>query len=193
MVIIGINDYLNSAVTDLRFAVNDAEQLHQLLIDPEYGGFKANQVKLITDKTEIKPNPVGILKALNTLEKSAGEKDTIFIFFSGHGIEENGESYFLTRDTDPDIAADTAVAKSVFERTMDRTQAKIQVMFFDACHSRAEKDKSGEGKMGRDLASLIEAKAEGRVILSSCGLDEVAYEDEGTQWNLCGGWSGFSQ
>ena len=138
-------------------------------------------MKLITDKTEIKPNRVGILKALNTLEKSAGEKDTIFIFFSGHGIEENGESYFLTRDTDPDIAADTAVAKSVFERTMDRTQAKIQVMFFDACHSRAEKDKSGEGKMGRDLASLTEAKAEGRVILSSCGLDEVAYEDEGTQ------------
>ena len=72
------------------------------------------QVKLITDKTEIKPNRVGILKALNTLEKSAGEKDTIFIFFTGNGIEENGEGYLLTRDTDPDIAADTAVAKSVF-------------------------------------------------------------------------------
>jgi len=61
---------------------------------------------------------------------------------------------------------------------MNRTQAKIQVMFFDACHSGTEKNESGGGKMGRDSASLIEAKAEVRVILSSCGLDEVAYEDE---------------
>ena len=177
-VIIGINDYLNTDITDLRYAVNDAEKLHQLLIDPEYGGFKPNQVKLITDKTRIIPNRVDILKALKTLENSAGADDTIFIFFSGHGIEEDGESYFLARDTDPDIVADTAVAKLAFERTMSRTQARIQVMFFDACHSGARKDKSGGGKMGQDLAAFIEAKTEGRVILSSCGLDEVAYEDE---------------
>ena len=136
-VIIGISDYLNTDITDLRFAVNDAEKLHQLLIDPEYGGFKPNQVKLITDKTRIIPNRVDILKALKTLENSADADDTIFIFFSGHGIEEDGESYFLARDTDPDIVSDTAVSKLAFERTMSRTQARIQVMFFDACHSGA--------------------------------------------------------
>ena len=50
-------------------------------------------------------------------------------------------------------------------------------MFFDACHSGARKDKSGSGEMGSDLANFIDQQAEGRVMLSSCGLDEVAYED----------------
>ena len=50
-------------------------------------------------------------------------------------------------------------------------------MFFDACHSGARKDKSGSGEMGSDLANFIDQQAEGRVMLSSCGLNEVAYED----------------
>ena len=36
-VIIGIKDYLNINITDLRFTVNDAEKLNQLLVDPEHG------------------------------------------------------------------------------------------------------------------------------------------------------------
>ena len=176
-VIIGINDYNDDGITDLDFAVNDAKKLYDLLIDKNFGGFKTGNVRLITDDTEIKPTREDILVALKSLEDNAGPKDTIFIFFSGHGIEEEGESYFFTRDTRHNIVADTAVARSRFDRTMNRTQAKIQVMFFDACHSGARKDKSGSGAMGPDLANYIEQQVEGRVMLSSCGLDEVAYED----------------
>ena len=49
--VVGINRYLDDGITDLRFAVNDAEKLYQLLVDPEYGGFEAQQVKLLTDRT----------------------------------------------------------------------------------------------------------------------------------------------
>ena len=61
---------------------------------------------------------------------------------------------------------------------MNRTQAKVQVMFFDACHSGATKDKSGAEGMAADLAAFIDQQSDGRVILSSCGLNEVAYEDD---------------
>ena len=176
--VVGINRYLDDGITNLRFAVNDAEKLYQLLVDPEYGGFDAQQVKILTDRTEVKPIRRDVLVALNSLQKSADIDDTIFIFFSGHGIAEDGQTYFLTRDTDRSLIADTAVAKSAFERTMNRTQAKVQVMFFDACHSGATKDKSGAEGMAADLAAFIDQQSDGRVVLSSCGLNEVAYEDD---------------
>ena len=34
--IIGINSYQDQAISDLQYAVNDAERLHQLLVDPEH-------------------------------------------------------------------------------------------------------------------------------------------------------------
>jgi len=176
--VIGINQYQDDGITDLRFAVNDAEQLYQLLVDPEYGGFAQEQVKILTDRTPVKPTRRDVLVALNSLQKSADADDTIFIFFSGHGITEDGKTYFTTRDTHRSLIADTAVAKSAFERTMNRTQAKAQVMFFDACHSGATKDKSGAEGMAADLAAFIDQQSDGRVTLSSCGLNEVAYEDD---------------
>ena len=34
--VVGINHYQDYGITDLRYAVNDAERLHQLLVDPEH-------------------------------------------------------------------------------------------------------------------------------------------------------------
>ena len=176
--VIGINRYQDDGITNLRFAVNDAEELYRLLVDPEYGGFAQEQVKILPDRTPVTPTRRDVLVALNSLQKSADADDTIFIFFSGPGMAEDGQTYFMTRDTDRSLIADTAVAKSAFERTMNRTQAKVQVMFFDACHSGATKDKSGAEGMAADLAAFIDQQHDGRVILSSCGLNEVAYEDD---------------
>ena len=93
-------------------------------------------------------------------------------------MAEDNQTYFLTQDTRLALIADTAVPKSAFERTLSQTKAKIQVMFFDACHSGASRDKDAGGTMNQDLADFIDQQTEGRVILSSCGLNEVAYEDD---------------
>ena len=134
-VIIGIKDYLNINITDLRFTVNDAEKLNQLLVDPEHGGFRPNRIKLITSKHQIIPNCTNNTpKALRTLESNADAEDTIFTFFSGYGIEEDGKSYFLSSDTATHIEPQAERAKSDFERTMNRTKARIQTQ-----HQQAQK------------------------------------------------------
>ena len=43
--VIGINQYQDDGITNLRFAVNDAEKLYQLLVDRGYGDFEQDQVK----------------------------------------------------------------------------------------------------------------------------------------------------
>ena len=51
-------------------------------------------------------------------------------------------------------------------------------MVFDACHSGATQDKSGTRGMAADSAAFIDQQSNGRMILSSCGLNEVAYDDD---------------
>ena len=173
--IIGINSYQDQAISDLQYAVNDAEKLYQLLIDPNYGGFEESKVILITDDSDKKPTRENILIALNGLE-NVSQQDSIFIFFSGHGMEERGVSYFLPSTAKIAILADSAISMERFQQPMDRTQAKVQVLFFDACHSGANTENKAVGSMGEQMYSQIYKRARGRAILSSCGKGELSYE-----------------
>ena len=93
-VVIGIEDYEDKKMTDLKYAGNDAEAFAHLLI--EKGNFPADHVILLTDKppagslnkaTREEPTYYNIKKALFTmLRTKAQKKDSIIIFYSGHGV-----------------------------------------------------------------------------------------------------------
>ena len=177
-VLVGVNGYKDPQIGNLKYAVNDAQNLYELLIDPSYGGFEEDKVRLLTDDTVDKPTRKNILITLNGLENARSD-DTIFIFFSGHGIERDGVSYFLPINADMSILADSAISMERFQQPMDRTKAKIQVMFFDACHSGTDSAASkGFRAMGKNMHDLIHKHAKGRAILSSCGLNEMAWEHD---------------
>ena len=48
-VIIGINEYVDPNIPNLRFARADAEAIHDVLIDPAIGRFKPENVTLLVD------------------------------------------------------------------------------------------------------------------------------------------------
>jgi formylglycine-generating enzyme len=176
-VIVGVNDYEDKQINDLQFAVADATAIYKLLTDSKLEGFEPAKVKLLTDTSETKPNRENILLALKSIERNADEKDTIFIFFSGHGIEERGMSYFLPSDTNINLVSDTAISMDRFMRPLEDTKAKTQILFFDACHSGVRLDnKSVDGSMSGDAFDFIFREAQGRVILSSCQNEEISWE-----------------
>ena len=176
-VIIGVNKYDHPNINDLSYAVADAEEIYKLLVHKDYGGFDPKTVDILTDNGKTKPTRENILKALRSIEKLADADDTVFIFFSGHGIEEEGISYFLPANADVAILADTSIPMERFTQTLNRTKAKVQVMFFDACHSGVRKDQAGSsGEFSKRQFSRIFEQAEGRAILASCNADEVSWE-----------------
>ena len=177
--IIGVNDY-RDPITDLKFAVRDAESLYGALTDSEIGGFESDRVKLLTDASVTKPTRDNILQALITLSQNATEKDMVFIFFSGHGIEVKGMSYFLTATTPIGLVEHNGISMQTFLRYLKETRAKRQVMFFDACHSGVAVGSDGkdlkDGSMSKKALNYIFEEAEGRVIFSSCRADQLSYE-----------------
>ncbi len=176
-VIIGINNYQDDRIGDLRYAVNDAVAISGLLTDQWIGDFEQKKVKLLTDTSPQKPTRENILTALNAIEKVASEKDTIFISFSGHGIEADGESYLLPSNSKLELLSDTGISIDRFKQPMQKSKASVQVLFFDACHSGVDlRSKGPTGQMGKNTLRRIYQNAKGQAILSSCSINQKSYE-----------------
>jgi len=144
-VIIGVGGYESSAVPKLRYPVADAEAVYQTLIAS--GGFKKENMLLLTDKTERKPTLRNIKWALGTfLARSAHKDDLVVIYFAGHGasevdqrgIERDGLSkYLVPVDADPDDLYSTALPMDEMQNVLGRIEAERVTVFLDACYSGA--------------------------------------------------------
>ncbi len=177
-VIIGINNYEDKNVQDLRYAVPDATSLFEVLTAPETGGFDPAKAKLLTDKSGTPPTRRNILRALGGLESAPRRDDTVLVYFSGHGFTEKGENYLLPRDGELGLLEDTGVSLKRFMISLKRCVAKRQIIILDCCHSGVDRARGLGNAMTEEVAHRVFEEAEGRIVLSSCDLHEVAYEWE---------------
>jgi hypothetical protein len=144
-VIIGVGGYDSTSVPKLRYPVADADAVYQTLVAS--GGFKKENILLLTDKTERKPTLRNIKWALGTfLARSAHKNDLVVIYFAGHGaseidqrgIERDGLSkYLVPIDADPDDLYSTALPMDEMQNVLARIDAERVTVFLDACYSGA--------------------------------------------------------
>ncbi|HEX7213975.1 MAG TPA: caspase family protein, partial [Methylomirabilota bacterium] len=131
-VVIGVGGYESSAVPKLRYPVADADAVYQTLLAS--GGFKKENILLLTDKTERKPTLRNIKWALGTfLARSAHKDDLVVIYFAGHGasevdqrgMERDGLSkYLVPIDADPDDLYSSALPMDEMQNVLQRIEAE---------------------------------------------------------------------
>ncbi len=188
-VVIGVGQYESAAIPRLRFTVQDAEAVHQVLIGPV--GFKKDNVLLLTDRTERKPTLRNIKWALGTfLGRSAQKDDTVLIFFAGHGapevdtrgLERDGlAKYLIPSDADPDDLFSTALPMDDLQTIFGRIEAERVVAFLDACYSGAAGGRTFASKRTRagtvdDLFLERLTRSKGRAIITASRTAEVSIE-----------------
>ena len=132
--IIGINDYQN--LDPLNFAVNDANEVKNLLID-KYGFSKEN-IRYLSDSKATKDN---IMFAFNEILLSAGEKDRVVIFYAGHGdtykLPTGGDmGYLIPVDgyASKEKIFLTSIPMSQIEEISKMSAAKHILYLIDACY-----------------------------------------------------------
>jgi Caspase domain len=188
-VVIGVGQYNSSAIPQLRYSVADAELVSQVLVSQ--GGFKKENVLLLTDKTERKPTLRDLKWALGTfLARSAKKDDLIVIFFAGHGAPEidprGAESdglakYLVPSDADPNDLYSTALPMDEFQTIFDRIEAERVVVFLDACYSGAAGGRTFASR--RTRAARVDevfldrlTRSKGRAIVTASRASEVSLE-----------------
>lgn len=138
-VIIGIGNYQNENIRDLKFAVNDAKAIYELLIDPNYGRIPENHIQLLLDHKATKKD---IQFAIGKwLSEKASPEDTVLFYYAGHGAPDGNSFYWVTYDADMNSLYPSALSNSEIFDMLRRIQAGRMIGFLDACHSAATVNK----------------------------------------------------
>ena len=178
---VGISNYKDERIPDLKFASNDAKALYKFFLELKHRGvFKDVRMRLLVDEEATRAN---ITEALGYFLRMASPEDTVVIFFAGHGGVEGGEHYFMAYDTDPKNLFGTGVSQTAFERALRRIKAKRVVMLMDCCYSEGLLQVAlvprGEVEEVRRKFWEEVTRAEGRVAICSSTSEEVSFEKEG--------------
>ncbi len=168
--VIGINDYADAKIPDLKFAESDAQLLSGTLTDPQTGGFKPENVTLLLGK---QASSREIKKALAGL-RGVGADDLVVVYFSGHGAKQRGETCWVTQDAELNFLADTALTNDQIEKYLTAIPSKRLVVLIDAC---AAADTVINQKSLLDSDAIAKAfTGAGRVTIASAGSGEESIE-----------------
>ena len=189
--VVGISDYQDENIPDLRFADKDAEAFAGFLQSPAGGSLDEDHLKVLLNE---KATVAQFAGALDWLWEVAEENDRVIIYFSGHGDVEKKSitqpGYLLFWDAPSRVymaggAFNVRDMQDVVSTLSVQNKAKV-ILITDAC--RAGK-LSGSGIGGSQATAANLAKQyTNEIKILSCQPDE--YSIEGEQWG--GGRGAFS-
>ncbi|MBI4674842.1 MAG: TIR domain-containing protein [Chloroflexi bacterium] len=168
--------------------LKDAQDIYNLLVRPDQGGYVSNNVQLLLDEHA---TLAALRQQLSDLAQRSNADSTVLIYISSHGgsaeTRDGLRTYLLPVDADLSSNStldQTALSGGEFTNALRRIPARKVLVIFDCCHAgglgqpkdaRARVIKSGlpasyydQLKMGR-----------GRVILASSRSDESSFIQPG--------------
>lgn len=180
-VIIGISDYQDDQIKDLKFAHNDAVAFADFISSPAGGNVSNENVSfLINEKATI----ANIYAAQQSILDRAKSGDLVYFYFSGHGDVETGLyalGFFLAHDTPYKNYLTNAIRiedVNMWANGMSISKDVKVVLVTDACHSGRI---SGQDNRGNQLIGAQLSKMEKNEIrLASCEPDQKS--EEGEAW-----------
>ncbi|MFI9427685.1 AAA domain-containing protein [Streptomyces achromogenes] len=128
--LVGVSTYDSEAYADLPAVRADLHYMRAVLENTEIGMY--NECAMAAEPTRAE-----MLHAVETFLEARQPSETALLYFSGHGeyCEQDGQLYFLTRDTDPADLPGTAVPAQFLERTLQSCRAASKLVLLDCCSS----------------------------------------------------------
>ena len=179
---VGINDYWDEKITDLKKARNDAIVLGETL--KEQGQF--NKVFVMSDDLSPKdknyPSKFNVEANVDYIAKMA-EKDALVIFhFSGHGISnEKKESYLVPADVRLSDSFGTSIKLDDIVSKLTNAGIKKVLFMIDACREEVSQSKS---LASRGFNEKIYLESEVAAIFYATKQGWFSYEDPKSDYGI---------
>ncbi len=178
-VIVGISDFEDPNIADLRFADRDAESFAAFLGSKAGGALPADQIRTLTNA---RATLASIQSALSWQLATAGAGTTAYIYLATHGDIEATElvssGYLLAHDTPYNNYNLLALGVEYLDDHLAALADKgvLVILITDACHAGSL---AGNAVAGRRLtaARLMEPQAN-EIRLLSCQPYELSFEGE---------------
>lgn len=173
--IIAIENYHDKKNIPLvKFAVNDAEQFLQSLIDL---GCDRDKFEYLSDNLATKTS---ILQKLKEVSRDAQKEDTIIFYYAGHGFYHNGKNQISSVDTFFKSLDSTTIEILEVLSTLEESKSNKIIGFLDCCHSGirfSREERSPITDFSTDDLKYCYSNAEHLTIFASCKDDEKSQVD----------------
>ncbi len=181
-VVIGISDYQDQRIPDLKFAHRDAGAFVEYLQSVSGGNVVKDNIRHLTNESATAGQ---IFSALDWLIAESKEGDKVIIYFSGHGDVETKtirqRGYLLSHDTPANNYRVGAIGlddiNDVVATLSELNKAEV-VLVTDACHSGQLAGNEINGTQATAAAMMNQFSNEVKIM--SCQPDE--FSQEGEQW-----------
>jgi hypothetical protein len=174
-VIIAVENYHNSpAIRKVKFALNDANEFRDSLIDL---GCDPDRLKLLTDNVATKTT---IKEEIKKVAKLATTQDVIVLYFAGHGLLHNGKNLLTCVDTSLTNIENTTVDLNFILSQFEKSASNKVIAFLDCCHSGikfSEDERSTLSRFSTDQLQYDYHNAEHLTVFASCKDDEKSQSD----------------
>ncbi|MEA5620969.1 SUMF1/EgtB/PvdO family nonheme iron enzyme [Cronbergia sp. UHCC 0137] len=176
-VVIGVNEY--DEIQPLQYAKTDAERVRDYFLHSL--GVQSEQLYFFSDdspRNSLSKKTQPTYGTLNSFFNDRFEQpflesgDTLWFYFSGHGMPYAGRDYLLPIDGNPRTVPNLAIPITYITERLRRSGADNIVLFIDACRSTGQKS----GGLG-----IGEETQQGVITFFSCSPSQVSYEIEEIQ------------
>lgn len=190
-VVVGISDYQDPAIPDLKYADKDAEAFANYLRSEAGGMLDGDHLKVLLNEHATMGQ---MANALDWLLEVSKENDRVYIYFSGHGDVEkktlSQPGYLLCWDSPARVyLGGGAMALPMFQDVIStlsiQNKAKV-IVISDACHAGKLSGSNINGTQA--TAANLAKQFANEIKILSCQPNE--YSIEGQQWG--GGRGAFS-
>jgi uncharacterized caspase-like protein len=194
--LVGVNRY--DEFRDLRYCVNDTQKLKQALME---SGFPEEHIIVLNDEATdpaFKPTKANIERAwIRLLEDDVREGDTVFLSFSGHGVNIQGQSemtvrtesgrkldsrsYLCPSDAVLDRYQSTMLSVEDLLLLLNRSPATQKVFVVDACRNEVHPERLERLDLLVGLRTVRTTEtelAQGLILMSGCLSGQLSVEDE---------------
>ena len=173
---IGVSDYQDSSLQDLKYAAKDAKDFARVLRSQRGKLYREVVVRELTDRVATRG---ATIDGLDWLERETTAHDVAMVLLAGHGVnDKDNVYYFLPSDARLERLRRTGVPFSEIKRTVASLAGKT-LFFIDTCHSGNAL--GGRRRGGVDINAVVNelASAEnGAVVFTSAMSQQFALEND---------------
>jgi uncharacterized caspase-like protein len=178
VIVFGLNDYQNTGLPSLRYALPDALAIGKALKEAGKGRYASVTVTGVLDPGIVPPKDMdrvfeatssGLEKAFEAVTKDAEVQDTFVFFAAGHGTAVQGRfhllghDYYSEGDTDSSIRS-RGIGQEKLQAWIANIKAKRGLILLDSCESGAAVTGASRNDADAALGKLHEAT--GRLVMT---------------------------
>ncbi len=128
VVVVGVGEFKDKAISPRPTADADAKALHAMLTDKKYLGASADRAKLLLSADATRE---AVVKAVDLAVASTGSEDTVILAFFGRGTSAGDKPCFFTADSTVKERGKTALQMSDLEPAFKKLKNQNVLLMMD--------------------------------------------------------------